>query len=136
VAFAGLTASQRLAGLPVANLPAAALWIAFAGTVFYLFFLWIAVQPATQRAASVLANLIIFPLAMLGGCFFPFEWMPNWMAAAGKLTPNGWALSQFKTILDGTADSAHLAVSAALLTAFSALAFLLTLRRLRSTFAV
>jgi ABC-2 type transport system permease protein len=136
VAFAGLAAAQKLAGLPVANLPAAALWVAFAGTVFYMFFLWIAVLPATQRAASVLANLIIFPLAMLGGCFFPFEWMPAWMVTAGKLTPNGWALSQFKTILDGTVDFTHLATSAALLTAFSALAFLLTLRRLRSTFAV
>jgi ABC-2 type transport system permease protein len=136
VAFAGLAAAQRLAGLPVANLPAAALWIAFAGTVFYLFFLWIAVQPATQRAASVLSNLIIFPLAMLGGCFFPFEWMPRWMAAAGKLTPNGWALSQFKTILDGAVDLSQLATAAALLTAFSAVAFVLTVRRLRSVFAV
>jgi ABC-2 type transport system permease protein len=136
VAFAGLVAAQRLAGLPVVNLPAAALWIAFSGTVFYLFFLWVAVQAATQRAANVVANLIIFPLAMLGGCFFPFEWMPAWMASAGKLTPNGWALSQFKTILDGTGDLAHLAISAALLAAFSALAFVLTERRLRSTFAV
>ena len=136
VAFAGLAAAQRLAGLPVANLPAAALWIAFAGTVFYLFFLWIAVQPATQRAASVLANLIIFPLAMLGGCFFPFEWMPAWMATVGKLTPNGWALSQFKTILEGTTDPVHLAASTVLLAAFSSRAFLFTVRRLRSVFAV
>jgi ABC-2 type transport system permease protein len=136
VAFAGVAAAQRLAGMPVPNLPAAALWIAFSGTVFYLFFLWIAVQPATQRAASVLANLIIFPLAMLGGCFFPFEWMPTWMVTAGKLTPNGWALSQFKAILDGAVDSTRLATCAALLAAFSALAFLLTVRRLRSVFAV
>jgi hypothetical protein len=136
VAFAGLAAAQRLAGMPVANFPAAALWIAFVGTVFYLFFLWIAVQPTTQRAASVLANLIVFPLAMLGGSFFPFEWMPGWMASIGKLTPNGWALSQFKTILDGVVDSTHLATAAALLAALSAAAFLLTVRRLRSVFAV
>ena len=136
VAFVGLAAAQRFAGLPVANLPAATLWIAFAGTVFYLFFLWIAVQATTQRAASVLANLTIFPLAMLGGCFFPFEWMPAWMVSIGKLTPNGWALTQFKTILDGTVDSAHLATAATLLAAFSAVAFLLTLRRLRGSFAI
>jgi ABC-type multidrug transport system permease subunit len=136
VAFAGVAAAQRLAGLPVPDLPAAALWMAFVGTVFYLFFLWIAVQPATQRAASVLANLVIFPLAMLGGSFFPFEWMPGWMASIGKLTPNGWALSQFKAILDGAVDSTHLATSAALLTALSAVVFLLTVRRLRTVFAV
>jgi ABC-2 type transport system permease protein len=136
VAFIGLAAAQRLAGMPVANLPAAALWIAFSGAVFYQFFLWIAVQPATQRAANVLTNLIIFPLAMLGGCFFPFEWMPRWMVTIGKLTPNGWAITQFKAILDGVFDLPYLAISAALLTALCAVAFLLTVRRLRSVFAV
>jgi len=136
VAVAGLAAAQRMAGMPVSNLPAAALWMTFAGTVFYLLFLWISVQPDTPRAASVLANLLIFPLAMLGGCFFPFEWMPAWMVAIGKLTPNGWALSQFKAILDGTANAAHWVPSAALLAALGALAFGFTLRRLRGVFAV
>jgi ABC-type multidrug transport system permease subunit len=136
VSLAGLVAAQRLAGLPVPDLPAATLWVAYAGTVFYLLFLWIAVQAGTQRGASVLANLVIFPLAMLGGCFFPFEWMPAWMAAAGRLTPNGRALSEFKAILDGTTVTAHLAASAALLAAVGAAAFLLTLRRLHRSFAV
>jgi len=135
VSFGGLIAAQRLAGLPVPNLPAAALWITFAGTVFYLFFLFIAVQPATQRAANVLTNLIIFPLAMLGGSFFPFEWMPGWMVAIGRLTPNGWALTQFKAILEGSPDLARLASSAALLAAFGGVAFFLILRRIRA-FAV
>ena len=136
VALAGLVAANRMVGMPVPNLPAAALWITFTGTVFYLLFLWISVQPATQRAASVLTNLIIFPLAMLGGCFFPFEWMPAWMAAIGRLTPNGWALSQFKAILDGSIEAGHLATAAALMAVLGALAFLLTLRRLRGGFAV
>lgn len=136
VAIAGLVAADKLAGMPVPSLPAAVLWMAFVGTVFYLLFLWIAVQPATQRAANVLSNLIIFPLSMLGGCFFPFEWMPAWMARMGRLTPNGWALTEFKAILDGNAGAAHLAASAALLAGVAALAFVLTLRRLRRGFAV
>jgi ABC-2 type transport system permease protein len=136
VAIVGLLAADKLAGMPVPNLPAAVLWMAFVGTVFYLLFLWIAVQPSTQRAAGVLSSLIIFPLAMLGGCFFPFEWMPAWMAGIGRLTPNGWALTQFKAILDGTATPVHLATSAALLAAVAAVAFALTLHRLKSTFAL
>jgi ABC-type multidrug transport system permease subunit len=136
VAMAGLAAAHWLAGMPAPNLPGAAAWMAFTGTVFYLLFLWIAVQPATPRAASVLANLIIFPLAMLGGCFFPFEWMPGWMVSLGKLTPNGWALSQFKSILDGTAHAAPLATAGALLATLSAVAFLLTVHRLRTVLAV
>jgi ABC-type multidrug transport system permease subunit len=133
VAVIGLAAAGGLAGMPVPNLPAAVLWMAFVGTVFYLLFLWIAVQPATPRAAGVLTNLIVFPLAMLGGCFFPFEWMPAWMARIGRLTPNGWALTQFQAILEGHASAVPLATSAALLTLVAALAFGLTLRRLRST---
>jgi len=136
IAVAGLFAADHLAGMPVPNLPGAAGWMAFVGTVFYLFFLWITVLPATPRAAGVLTNLIIFPLAMLGGCFFPFEWMPGWMANIGRLTPNGWALTQFKAILGGTTNMAHLATAGAVLAVFAALAFLLTLRRLRGGFAV
>jgi ABC-2 type transport system permease protein len=132
----GLVAADRLAGMPVPNLPAAALWITFAGTVFYLLFLWIAVQASTQRAASVLANLIIFPLAMLGGCFFPFEWMPTWMVSIGKLTPNGWALSQFKAILENRVDAAQLGVCATLLAALGALTFAFTWRRIVRSFVV
>jgi ABC-type multidrug transport system permease subunit len=136
VGVLGLLAADRLAGMPVPNLPAAALWITFAGTVFYLLFLWISVQASTQRAAGVLANLIIFPLAMLGGCFFPFEWMPPWMVTVGKLTPNGWALSQFKAILDSAVNGPQLAICAALLTALGAVTFVLSWRRIARVFAV
>ena len=135
VSLVGLAAAERLAGMPVANLPAAALWMTFVGTIFYLLFLWITILPATPRAASVLANLAIFPLAMLGGCFFPFEWMPGWMVAIGKLTPNGWALTVFKAILDNAAQVGEVARSAAALAAFGALAFAFILRRARA-FAV
>jgi ABC-type multidrug transport system permease subunit len=62
--------------------------------------------------------------------------MPAWMVAIGKLTPNGWAISQFKAILDGTVDAGRIAATAALMAALGALAFLLTLRRLRRGFAV
>jgi ABC-2 type transport system permease protein len=135
VGVVGLLAADRMAGMPVPNLPAAALWITLVGTVFYLLFLWINVQPATQRGASVLTNILIFPLAMLGGCFFPFEWMPHWMVSIGKLTPNGWAITQFKAILAGTADVGGVAASAALLLLAGAVAFRFTLRRMRA-FAV
>ena len=136
VALLGLIAAQRLAAMPVPNLPAAALWITFVGAVFYLLFLWITVLPATQRAASVLANLTIFPLAMLGGSFFPFEWMPAWMVSVGRLTPNGWALSEFKTILDNNVNVAHLAVSTGVLAALGGVAFFFVARRVTRGFAV
>src|SRR5439155_24239797 len=86
---------------------------------------------STPRGASVMGNLLMFPLAMIGGCFFPFEWMPDWMARIGRLTPNGWAIVQFKAILAGSSDGRQLAAAVAGLAAVTALAFALALRRLR-----
>jgi ABC-type multidrug transport system permease subunit len=73
---------------------------------------------------------------MIGGCFFPFEWMPDWMARIGRWTPNGWAIVQFKAILAGSIDASHLAVAAIGLVAVGLLAFAVALRRLRGGFVV
>ena len=48
--------------------------------------------------------MILFPLLMVGGSFFPFAVMPEWMAAIGRRTPNGMALVQFEAILFGTSE--------------------------------
>jgi ABC-type uncharacterized transport system permease subunit len=80
----------------------ATLWVTAAGTGFYVLMLLVAVYAPSERAASVLANFVLFLLAMVGGSFFPFESMPDWLASVGRLTPNGWALVQFKALLAGT----------------------------------
>jgi ABC-2 type transport system permease protein len=99
---------------------------------FYLFLLFLSLFASEQRVASMLGNLVIFPLSLVGGCFLPFEIMPAWLANIGRLTPNGWAVSQFRTIVDGTAVPASLALGAIAMTAASAIVFTLVLRRLRS----
>lgn len=134
VALVGLEAARAIAGVPVASLPAAAMWLTFAGSALFLMMLVVALTASTARAASVMGNLIVFPLAMIGGCFFPFEWMPAWMARIGRLTPNGWAITQFQAILAGEIDARRLAVAVVGLTAVSALMFMVALRRLRAGF--
>jgi ABC-type multidrug transport system permease subunit len=136
MALVGLVASRGLAGVPVPNLPAAVMWLTFAGSALFLVMLVVALAASTARAASVMGNLIVFPLAMIGGCFFPFEWMPAWMARIGRLTPNGWAITQFQAILSGEIDARKLAVAVAALTAVSLVMFIVALRRLRSGFLV
>jgi ABC-type Na+ efflux pump permease subunit len=91
---------------------------------------------SNRRAASVLASLVMFPMMMLGGAFFPFEAMPPWMASAGGFTPNGWALLQLKAILSGTASASSL-VATSLALGFGCLGlFWAALRRLRGRFAL
>jgi ABC-type multidrug transport system permease subunit len=131
VALAGLAAARWVAGMPVANLPAAVLWMALSGTAFFLLYLLLTLYATGPREANLLGNVLLFPLSLLGGCFFPFEAMPAWMVSIGRWTPNGWAVLHFKAILSGQASSAGVSIAAAGLVAMSALAFALSLRRLR-----
>ena len=82
------------------------------------------------RPAPV-TNAFLFPLVMIGGAFFPFEAMPEWMAGIGRLTPNGWALERFKDIVTGTLEPTVLLVTALGLLGVSFVMYLICLTRLR-----
>ena len=73
-------------------------------------------------------------LGMLGGCFFPFEIMPDTLAKIGRWMPNGWALLRFSDILAGRADATGLAVAFGGILGFTAILFAITARRLRRNF--
>jgi ABC-type multidrug transport system permease subunit len=127
----GLSALLLLAGLPAERVPAAGVWLVLTGCVFFLLLLALCLQPATQRAANVWGNLLILPLMMLGGGFMPFEMMPAWMARIGRMTPNGWALTRFSTILEGKASAPEIAIAVAALALMGTAAFWLASRSLK-----
>jgi ABC-type multidrug transport system permease subunit len=132
----GVSVARWLANVPVAHFAGAVAWLVFSGAVFFLLLLCVVMQAETQRGASTLSNLVIFPLSMLGGTFFPFEQMPAWMVRIGSKTPNGLAVLQFYSILEGSVNLRSLALVAAGLSILSALAFVLALRRLRGGFGL
>jgi ABC-type multidrug transport system permease subunit len=72
---------------------------------------------------------------MLGGSFFPFEIMPAWLARIGRFTPNGWALEQLKAVLRDAVEPVQLALALVGVVLVGALAFLISMRRLRRAFA-
>ena len=78
---------------------------------------------------------VMFPLMMIGGSFFPFEAMPDWMAAIGKLTPNGWALQQLKAIILHRTDPVTLLIVFAALLSMVMVLFAVCAQRLRRGFA-
>jgi ABC-type multidrug transport system permease subunit len=90
---------------------------------------------STRRGASILTNMVLFPLLMVGGSFFPFESMPGWMAAVGRVTPNGWVLSTLKDVLGGSVDAATLAARLAALVVVGAALFAFAARRVARGFA-
>lgn len=136
IALVGLVAMRWVAGVQASDMPEAALWFVLAGTVCFLLLLFVVLLASSQRAADVLGNLVIFPLVLIGGSFFPFEVMPAWMARIGRLTPNGWAVSQFQAILSGSLPIGSLVPSLAALVLVGSLAFLLALWRIRRALLV
>jgi ABC-type multidrug transport system permease subunit len=134
VAAAGTAGAHWLLGITVHLAGLALAWIVVSCLVLYLFLLLLQMFASNEHTAHLLVNVIVFPLIMLGGCFFPFEAMPAGMAAIGKMTPNGWALVQFKAIMAGSIGPGTLALDGAGILALGILAFFLAARRLRGSF--
>jgi ABC-type multidrug transport system permease subunit len=130
VAVAGVAGMRWAAHVPVASVLLATLWLVLSGTAFYLMLVAIAVHASSQRSANVIGNLVVFPLSLLGGSFFPFEMMPDWMARIGRFTPNGWAITQFKAFVAGSAHMKDFAAAAVYMAIAGSLLFLLTVRRM------
>jgi ABC-type multidrug transport system permease subunit len=135
VCLAGLCAGYLYFGLNALSFPLALAWATFSGVMFLLLLLQIQLWAASQRAGNIITLTVIFPLMMVGGSFFPFSAMPDWMATVGRHTPNGWALQQLQDILLLRIDLLVIARGFLVLLAVIALLFLLSARRLQRGFA-
>lgn len=113
----------------------AVLWSAFAGTAFLGLLTLAHLYASSARTAGVFSSMLLFPLLMVGGSFFPFEAMPAWLARIGRLTPNGWAVAQLESILAGGVEPGPLLAAFAALLAVGALAFLAGAARMARGFA-
>ena len=131
VSLVGLIGGRLLFSIQIDNLPLAVVWATFSGAFMLLIFTMLQLIAASQRGANLLGNLVLFPLIMLGGSFFPFEAMPEWMARIGRMTPNGWTLEQFRRILWGTADATTLLAGLGAMLLLGAILFTLNAARLR-----
>jgi hypothetical protein len=136
VAVVGVAVGMLLLDLPPLYAPLAVVWITFAGAVMLSYFVLLQLHASGQQAGNLLSTLVLFPLVMLGGSFFPFEAMPAWMAAIGGWTPNGLALVRLKEIVAGRPDAAGLLAAALGIGLPAAAAFALSVRRLRGGFLV
>ncbi len=136
IGLAALAAGAVVFGFAWWRIPAALAWCVFAGGALLALLTPLQMLASSQRAADMLSSMIIFPLMMLGGSFFPFESMPAWMAAVGRWTPNGLGVTQLKELLYGDVAPLPIAVAALGIGIPAAAAFLFAARRLRVRFAV
>jgi ABC-type multidrug transport system permease subunit len=135
VTAAGLIAASAVFDVSWTRIPLALLWCAFAGAAILAYLTLLQTFATSERGGEMLAGMIVFPLMMIGGSFFPFEAMPSWMAAVGQWTPNGLAVARLKDLLYGTPSPASFAVPIAAIGAPAAAAMVLAGVRLRSRFA-
>ncbi len=131
----GLLIGRYLVGVEVRSFLPALAWLAFAGVLLFLLLLLLQVHASSARTGYLLTGVVLFPLLMLGGAFFPLELMPATLATVGRWTPNGWLLVQFKAILAGQVELASMARGGAVFAAGGLLAFWIASRRLRQVLA-
>jgi ABC-type multidrug transport system permease subunit len=114
---------MRAAGLAIA-------WSGFAALVLYCGLLVAQLLLAGEHTATTVCGMIMVPLAMLGGSFFPIEAMPDSFARFAAITPNGWMLLRLHAILTAPVAAAELARTFGILTLAAALLFALARRQL------
>lgn len=135
-ALVGLGVGVVRYGLPPAAVYFGVPWCAFVGTALLALFFVVQVFASSQRGGNVLGTVVLFPMMMLGGSFFPFEAMPAWMVTVGRFTPNGRGLIELKALLAGEVDPGAFAVSAAFLGGLAFVSLAICARRIRNRFAV
>ncbi len=135
VILIALSIGYAFFSIRIVTFPLAVVWALVSGAFLMQLMTIIEVHSPSQRAGSVLTMILVFPMMMLGGSFFPFEAMPEGMAFFGRLTPNGWALEQLKRILAGNVEPGALAASFAGLLVVGSMLFLVSARRIRGPFA-
>ncbi len=76
-------------------------WLALTGPVLFAVLSLIQVLAPSRKAGSMISTLIMFPLLMAGGSFFPTETMPKFIATIAQYTPNGRVIEPLKGYLIG-----------------------------------
>lgn len=88
--------------LPWVKLPSSLLWIATSGVAISAWFAALQMFFSNRKSANIATSVLVFPLLMLGGSFFPMAVMPGWMAALGRVSPNGFVADRLTAELAGT----------------------------------
>jgi len=77
-------------GVDWIKFPPSLIWVTISGIGIFAWFSVLQMAFATRTAANTLTSILLFPLLMVGGSFFPMAMLPDWIAAIGRLSPNGF----------------------------------------------
>lgn len=114
---------------------ASLLWVSCGGVGLFAWFAAIQMLFPNDRAANLVTTILLFPLMMAGGSFFPLAALPDWIAGIGRLSPNGFIVDRLSGELS-SADAWSIDLDSWLtLIAMTVAGLALSAWRLRSGFA-
>jgi len=70
------------------------MWVSLGGVGLFAWFAAIQMFFPNNRAATLVTMILLFPLMMAGGSFFPLAALPGWIADMGRLAPNGFIVDR------------------------------------------
>ncbi len=70
------------------------LWVSFGGVGLFAWFAALQMLFPNNKAANLVTTILLFPLMMVGGSFFPLAALPDWIAGIGRLSPNGFIVDR------------------------------------------
>ncbi len=117
------------------KLPSSMLWVVVAGIGFFAWFSALQMLFSSRKGADLLGTIILFPLMMMGGSFFPLEALPDWLASLGRLSPNGFVVVQLSTELTSDTSWSYDLKAWAIVVAMSVSGLAACSWRLKSGFA-
>jgi ABC-2 type transport system permease protein len=81
-------------GISWMKLPSSLAWIAISGVALFAWLSMLQMSFSSRRSANVISSMLLFPLLMAGGSFFPLAVLPGWIAVVGRASPNGFVVDR------------------------------------------
>ncbi len=91
-------------GVAWSKFPLSVLWVSLGGVALFAWFGAIQMLFPNNKAANIMTMVLLFPLMMVGGSFFPFEALPDWVADLGRIAPNGYVVDRMSDVLSKATD--------------------------------
>lgn len=86
----------------------------------------------TSSQAGYLSTFIVTPTCMIGGCFWPVDFMPDTLKRVSEFMPQRWTLEAVTKIQNG-GDMNSILINIGLLLSFAAALFLIAAYRMKRT---
>jgi ABC-2 type transport system permease protein len=103
--------------------------VVIAGTLAFISIgLLVGAVSKSQQAATSIANLIILPMAFLGGAFIPLDFAPNWIREVSYVMPLRYLVTGMQNVMARGLGPASALPAIAILLGFTAVVTLIAVR--------